>query len=170
MKFAKRFLGIALSMVIAMIGNSMTVSAEELVQTMQITEMNSVAEDVEVVYEGINNFERSVQSRGNGIISATLNVTPRTNEILIEMSTTCSFIATKVGVKNVYVQEKVWYGWKTIAKAADYAANSNTFGGDASCTNAEKGKTYRVLCTHYAIESNGTEHIVENQSEEFVYN
>jgi len=170
MKIVKRFLGLALSMVVALTGSSLKVSAEELVQVMQIAEMDTFREEAEIVYEGLDNFEQSKYARGNSIISATLNVTPRTNEILIEASTTCSFIATKVGVREVYVQEKVWYGWKTIAQAADYNTNSNTFGGQASCTNAVKGKTYRVLCTHYAIESNGTEHTVSNQSEEFVYN
>ena len=34
----------------------------------------------------------------------------------------------------------------------------------------EDRKTYRVLCTHYVIGSNGTEHMVENEPEEFVYN
>lgn len=170
MKFTKRFLGLALSMIVAITGSSMTASAETLVQTMQMAEADVLVKSVENVYEGVNNFERLVQSRGNGIIAASLNVTPRTSDILIDVSTTCSFIASKVGVREVYVQEKVWYGWKTIAQAADYNTNSNVFSGETSCTNAVKGKTYRVLCTHYAIESNGTEHTVSNQSEEFVYN
>ena len=170
MKFTKRFLGVALSMMVAVVSNPMNVSAEEAVQTMQIIEVNSEVEDTEVTYEGVNNFEQSQLMRGSSITGANLTVTPRTSEILIEFSTTCSFTATKVGVRDVYVQEKVWYGWKTIAQAADYDTNSNFFSGQASCTNAEKGKTYRVLCTHYAIDSNGTEHTASNQSEEFVYN
>ena len=57
-----------------------------------------------------------------------------------------------------------------VANGVAQGTNSTTFGGSCHCTNATKGKTYRVLCTHYAIESNGTEHTVANQSEEFVYN
>lgn len=124
----------------------------------------------DVVYEGLNNFEASPYIRANSIVNASLRVTPRSNEILIEVYTGCNFVATKVGVKDVLVQEKVWYGWKTIATAGDYGTNAVSYGASAHCTNAEKGKTYRVLCTHYAIDSSGVEHTLANQSEEFVYN
>lgn len=170
MKLTKSILGIALSMVIAIVSSPMNVSAEEAVRVMQIVEVNEATDEAGTVYEGVNNFTKSQNMRGNTIATANLTVTPRTNEILVSVSTIASFTATKIGVKELYVQEKVWYGWKTIAQAADYNVNSNAFGGQVSCTNATKGKTYRVLCTHYAIESNGTEHIVANQSEEFVYN
>lgn len=170
MKLTKRFLGLALTLMVATVSTPMNVFAEESVQTMQIVETNPEVNNVEETYEGLNNFEQSPYMRGNSIIGANLTVTPRTNEILISMSTTANFTATKIGVREVYVQEKVWYGWKTIAQAADYTTNTNAFGGEASCTNAEKGKTYRVLCTHYAIDSNGIEHTASNQSTEFVYN
>jgi len=165
----KKILGLTLAIVLAVVANPVSVSAKESVQNMVIIGEHG-DEHTFKSYEGENNFETSKMARSGGIVAASLVVTPRSNEIYIAMSTTTSFIASKVGVKNVYVQEKVWYGWKTIAQAADYDTNSNVFGGSCKCTNATKGKTYRVLCTHYAIESNGTEHTVANQSEEFVYN
>lgn len=169
MKIRKSILEIALSLVIAVVSNPMNVSAEETVQIMQMVEVTA-EEEGGIAYEGMDNFSNSQNMRGSTITAANLTVTPRTSEILIEVSTVCSFNATKVGVREVYVQEKVWYGWKTIAQAADYATNTTVYSGQTHCTNATKGKTYRVLCTHYAIESNGTEHTVANQSEEFVYN
>lgn len=170
MRNVKRFLGLALAVVLAFTVNPVSVSAKENIQTMDIVDKSNIGNNEGVTYEGENNFETSRLARGNGIVSASLRVTPRTSEILIEVSTGSSFVASEIGVKNVYVQEKVWYGWKTIAQAADYDTNTYLYAGQCHCTNATKGKTYRVLCTHYAIESNGTEHVVENQSEEFVYN
>lgn len=170
MRNVKRFLGLALAAILAFTVNPVSVSAKESVENMNVVaESNNIIEE-DVVYEGESNFEMSRMARGSSISAASLRVTPRTDEILIEMITGCSFVASKVGVRDVYVQEKVWYGWKTIAQAADYNTNVTSFVGSCHCTNATKGKTYRVLCTHYAIESNGTEHVVENQSEEFVYN
>lgn len=169
MKNFKRFLGLALAVVFAVVATPVDVSAKEIVQIMGVTECNddkfSNAE-----YEGVNNFESSPLARSNKIIAAGLAVTPRTNEILITFGTTSNFIAKTIGVRNIYVQEKVWYGWKTIAHATGSTDNSGIYSGQCRCTNATNGKTYRVLCTHFAIESNGTEHIVENKSETFVYN
>ena len=169
MKLIKGFLGIVLAVVVATVNIPVNVHAEEALQVMEMETVSSISK-VKVSYEGVNNYESSMNVRGNSITSATLTVTPRTSEILVAVGTSCSFTATKVGVRDLYVQEKVWYGWKTIAQAADYSTNRSSFAGQVHCTNATKGKTYRVLCTHYAIESNGTEHVVANQSEEFVYN
>lgn len=169
MKNLKRFLGLALAVVFAVVAAPVDVSAQELVQTMGVTESNADNySDVE--YKGVNDFESSPFVRSNKIIAAGLAVTPRTDEILITFGTTSSFIAKTMGVRDIYVQEKVWYGWKTIAQATGSRDNSGIYSGQCRCTNATKGKTYRVLCTHFAIESNGTEHIVENKSETFVYN
>lgn len=123
-----------------------------------------------VSYQGLYNVETSVQMRAPNITSASLGVTPRSNEILVEVYTGCNFVAKEIGTRNVYVQEKVWYGWKTIAQASNSEKNATSCAFSAHCTNATKGETYRVICTHYAIESNGTEHKIDNESETFVYN
>lgn len=166
----KKILGLGLAIVLAFTANPVSVSAKEIIQTMSMFSENIIEDDTQISYEGLNNYEMSRFARGNGIIAANLTVTPRTNEILITAGTTTNFIASTIGIKNVYVQEKVWYGWKTIAQTSGQDSNTYVYDGQCSCTNATKGKTYRVLCTHYAIESNGTEHTVANQSEEFVYN
>lgn len=173
-RLLKRLIGIGLASVILMMVNrpmnALAADSVEIIQINSLSNEETIPEDA-VVYEGIYNFEGSQFERGNNITTASLKVTPRSDEIIIEVITSCSFNATRIGVRNVYVQEKVWYGWKTIAFLENaYEENSGSYAGGGPCKTAEKGKTYRVLCTHYAIESNGTEHIVENQSEEFVYN
>ena len=172
MRIVKRnIMGLLLSLVL-IVSCSINVMAADVVQNMEFQQicLDGMGENDQVVYEGIYNCKNSPLMRSPIISAASLRVTPRSNEIYIEITTSCNFTATKVGVSDVLVQEKVWYGWKTIASGSDYELNSTSFSGSTHCTTAQKGKTYRVLCTHYAIESNGTKHTVANQSEEFVYN
>lgn len=170
----KKLMGIGLASIMLVSANgSMSVLAADSIEILQVSSesTNEVIPKDAVVYEGIHNSEGSVIARGNYIITASLKVTPCEDEILIEVITGCTFEATEVGARDLRVEQKVWYGWKTIA----YLENSHVedLGSHAfstHCRSAEKGKTYRVSCTHYAFESDGTEHIVENELEEFVYN
>ena len=59
--------------------------------------------------------------------------------------------STVIGVKDIKVQQKVWYGWKTVL-TSDGAENQNEnmFMGELTYPDAEVGKTYRVTCIHYA--------------------
>ena len=59
--------------------------------------------------------------------------------------------AKQIGVKDVVIKQKVWYGWKTVATSeGGYVTNVNMFLGEIVFTNAIKGETYRITCTHYA--------------------
>lgn len=78
-----------------------------------------------------------------------------------------------VGVKDIKVEQKVWYGWKVVAvsngaelKDVDGISVSVTF------TGAVKDETYRVSCVHYAdLVYDGVEDYVEgyNNTGEFVF-
>jgi len=56
-----------------------------------------------------------------------------------------------IGVKDIKVQQKMWYGWKTVM-TSDGAENYNEdiFMGELTYPDAVNGKTYRVTCVHYA--------------------
>lgn len=166
----KNVLGFLLAIVLVVVGSPISVHAEEAVQQMEIQKNVSDAAKRTPVYKGLYDFEVPGGVRANRITSVSLGATPRSNEILIDVSTSTNFAAKKIGVRDVYVQEKVWYGWKTIAQAADYDESTSLFSAQIHCTNAEKGKTYRILCTHYATDSSGAEYTQANQTEEFVYN
>ena len=66
-------------------------------------------------------------------------------------TTSCAGDAKVIGVKDIKVQQKVWYGWKTvfISDGAE-SYDSAIFGADLVYPDAIKDKTYRVICTHYA--------------------
>lgn len=60
-------------------------------------------------------------------------------------------VASVLGIKDVVVKKKVWYGWKTVAissGAEDY--NQTSFGISLTYSDAEYGETYRITCVHYA--------------------
>ena len=144
--------------------------AEESVETMQVESINAAKNTVgETSYQGLNNQTGASGMRSNMLTSTSLTATPKSDEITITITTASSFVAKKIGARDVIVYEKVLLGWKPIATAADYETNRNAYTFSAHCTNATKGKTYRVVCTHYAVDKNGVEYTRENETEQFVY-
>ena len=147
------------------------VQAEESVETMQVESANASKNTVgELTYQGLHNQTGASGMRSNMLTSTTMSATPKSDEITITITTVSSFVAKEIGARDVIVYEKVFLGWKPIATASDYTTNSPAYVFSAHCTNATKGKTYRVVCTHYAVDSNGVEYTRENETEQFVYN
>lgn len=91
------------------------------------------------------------------------------NGLLITFDTNASHTADEIGVKNVVLQEKTWYGWKDMPVSNYCKYNSYFYSGDIVYTLATKGTTYRVKCTHYA-KYGSTELTLNNTSSELVYN
>ena len=91
------------------------------------------------------------------------------NGLLMSFDTTATHVADEIGVKNVVLQEKTWYGWKDIPVSNYCKYNSDFYMGDVIYTLATKGTTYRVKCTHYA-KFGSTELTLDNTSSELTYN
>ena len=90
--------------------------------------------------------------------------------LAITFDTTASHSANEIGVKDVVLQEKTWYGgWKDIPMSNYCTYNSDWYAGDVVYTGANKGTTYRVKCTHYA-KFGSTELTLDNTSSELTYN
>ena len=87
----------------------------------------------------------------------------RADEGLVMTFTTSSAGPAKViGVKDIKVQQKVWYGWKTVLTSDGTESNDrSTFAADLVYPDAIKDKTYRVICTHYA-DVDGYEEVVND--------
>lgn len=73
------------------------------------------------------------------------------NGLEMTFTTSAAKMSSVIGVKDIKVQQKMWYGWKTVF-TSDGAENQNEymFGGDITYPDAVNGKTYRVKCVHYA--------------------
>ena len=103
------------------------------------------------------------------LTACNLEVGIANNGLEISFVTSANQYADEIGVKNVVLQEKAWYGWKDIPVSSYYRNNSMLYSGGVVYTAAEAGKTYRVKCTHYAKFGN-SELTLENISSEIVYN
>lgn len=70
--------------------------------------------------------------------------------MLVELFVKTFGEASVVGVKDIKIQKKVWYGWSTVG-TSDGGQNTDSYGYGCSVlySGAEKGSTYRVLCTFY---------------------
>lgn len=71
-----------------------------------------------------------------------------------------------VGVKDVKVEQKVWYGWKTVAVGSGgEVADTNSVAVSMTFTGAIKDETYRVSCVHYAdLAYDGVTNYTEGES------
>ena len=60
-------------------------------------------------------------------------------------------ICPVVGVKDIKVEQKVWYGWKTVATSVGGEfTDTDGMAVGVTFTGAIKDETYRVSCVHYA--------------------
>ena len=90
------------------------------------------------------------------------------NGLEMSFSTSSFGNASVIGVKDIKVQQKMWYGWKTV-KTSSGAENydASIFMGELIYPDAVEGKTYRVTCVHYA-DCDGYEE-VENDTGAFKF-
>lgn len=103
------------------------------------------------------------------LAACTLEIGIDSEGVSVSFVTSATQAANEIGVKNVVLQEKTWYGWKDLPISDHYTNNSDMYVGEVIYTNAEAGKTYRVHCTHYAKYGN-TELTLYNETSNLVYN
>lgn len=97
-----------------------------------------------------------------------MNVDCSSDGMLVDFNTSCSGTASVVGVKDIKIQKKVWYGWSTVATSSGgERENTSNYSGHILYEDAEYGETYRVSCVHYA-DVNGYEE-VDNEIDSFVF-
>lgn len=134
--------------------SSMEVKAKENVWTneklVEALEMTSVNE--KFVVENNNMDTRAM------LYNCLISVYSGSSGMEVAFMTDCTQVATSVGVKDIVIKQKVWYGWKTVATSAGgQSSNCTTYMGTILYTNAIKGEEYRIICTHYADADEYTE-------------
>lgn len=108
-------------------------------------------------------------AREHMLYNCTLGVVCDTDGVTVEVRTKFTTTADEIGIKDAVLQEKTWYGWKDIKINDDSRKNSDVYSASTTYTGAEKGKTYRAKCTHYAVYGGETQTIT-SQTAEMVYN
>ena len=102
------------------------------------------------------------------LVNCIIAIKNSSDGMLVEFITDATQTASLLGVKDIKIQNKVWYGWKTVASSTGAESqNVGGFGCHVLYTGAELGETYRVSCVHYGTVDSYTE--VENQTEGFVF-
>lgn len=80
-----------------------------------------------------------------------ISVHSNSSGMRVSFMTECSQMASSVGVKDIEIKQRVWYGWKTVAISSGGSfSNADAYTGHILYTNAIKGEEYRITCTHYA--------------------
>lgn len=92
------------------------------------------------------------------LINTDITIAYRSDGMHIDITTGANDTASVLGVKDVKIQKKVWYGWETVATSSGGEANNcTTMGVSIYYANAEYGATYRVSCVHYGNVNGYTE-------------
>lgn len=88
----------------------------------------------------------------------------------IDITTGTVGVASVIGIKDIRVQKKTWYGWWETVAVCDGAElkGRSLIGITITYPEAVKGATYKILCVHYADVTGYTE--CESDSGSFVYN
>lgn len=128
------------------------------------------AENVEVMEATV--WEPAEQGEApqlrTGFINCMISVISLPEGMLIAISTETTKTAKLIGVKDIKVQKKVWYGWSTVAVSDGREdTDASVMGCQMMYAGAEKGETYRILCTHYADVDGYAE--LDNDSGDFIY-
>lgn len=90
--------------------------------------------------------------------------------LVMTFTTSCVGVAKVIGVKDIKVQQKMWYGWKTVLVSdGAESADRGSFGANLTYSDAIKDKTYRVICTHYADYDGYEEAVNDTGAFKFTY-
>ena len=130
-------------MIFAMPTSEMKVQAEEVIST-EATDMPTT---VSVTTADYNSGVRPLTTMTDCEIVLAFTL----NGLEMTFSTSSFKVSSVIGVKDIKVQQKMWYGWKTVM-TSDGAENYNEdiFMAGLTYPDAVNGKTYRVTCVHYA--------------------
>ena len=166
-KVTQVFLSMAMAVLLAGIASFSSVAAETNVLTDGIEEEG----EIEVLYatlieDDIPSFEVSPYTM---LADCIIGVSCASDGMHIDISTGVVGTGSVLGVKDVKIQKKTWYGgWKTVAVSEGREAyDRGTMGISLLYENAEKGATYRISCIHYGDVNGYTEY--ENVTGDIVF-
>ncbi len=119
--------------------------------------MNRTAED-----DGTMNYSYSIRPLTTLVDCEIIMAFSATKGLVMTFTTSSMGDASVIGVKDIKVQQKVWYGWKTVyTSEGGEIYDRAIFAADLVYPDAIKDKTYRVICTHYA-DVDGYEEVVND--------
>ncbi len=117
----------------------------------------------------ISELKPSVNNAKTALTDCTISFSKNSSGLHIEIKTGCgNGMASYLGVKDVKIEKKVWYGWQTIATGSGgQQSNCSIMGISIDYPNVTAGETYRISCVHYG-DYDGY-HELANNTGAFVY-
>lgn len=99
-----------------------------------------------------------------------LSISCDSEGVAVSFSENSTTVADEIGCMDIVLEEKTGiFTWREINISGGSKKNALSYGASAVYTGAEKGKTYRASCTHYAVYGNTTK-ILKGSTGEMVYN
>ena len=167
-KGAKAFCSIALSMVL-LIGNMSLLNLN--VEAASFSESNNI--EVEVLEAKlIENIEWDSETVPYTMLTrCQISVSGDSEGMHIDISTGCVGVASVLGVKDVKIYKKTWYGgWDLVATSSGGESyDRSSTGVTILYKNAVKDATYKITCVHYADVNGYTEGDNDSGSFTFTY-
>lgn len=143
-KQGKRILGLALAAVFLLLQpvaevHAAAVSEEDDVELLEIT-----------VYELSEEQLAGMPSTHTMLTNCSIGIGCDARGLLVDITTCASQTASSIGVKDIVIEQKMWYGWKPVASnPGAESKNRSSMGISIIYTSAVYGETYRVSCVHY---------------------
>ena len=114
-------------------------------------EVNSAVPKLEALVTAIDTQPGSyAASRSTTFIDTTIDMAYSAEGMRVEIHTDMNMTASVVGVKDIKIQKKGFWGWTTVATST--GGEAYNVGGcvvTLTYTGIEYGEIYRVTCTHY---------------------
>ena len=147
LKKVHKIVGIMLSVAILTNVQLLEVSAAELNSTVD-EEIEIMECSVGEVPEGYFDYLQKARAAFSDCL---ISVGCSSEGMDIEIMTGTNATVPVIGVKDIRVEQKMWYGWKLVAVSSG-AEDTDASGISVHVvfTGAIKDKTYRVTCIHYA--------------------
>ncbi|WP_276950656.1 hypothetical protein [Acetatifactor muris] len=167
-KVGQRFLGVLLTVLLSVEASGfISMAAETDVLENAMDEYHDVVVLEAVVVEDLELSSGS--SPYTMLADCMISVGEESDGMHIDISTGTVGTASVLGVKDIKIWKKNWYGgWDLVATSkGGESYNRSTTGVMIVYPGAVKGATYKITCVHYGNVNGYTEG--ENDSGEFVY-
>lgn len=140
-KWNVRVLAAVLTAILAIPAMGVTAHAEE--------SADNIISNVDIAGKELG-FDSTVQPLTT-MLDCEITLAFTSNGIEMTFTTLSLKKSSVIGVKDIKVQQKMWYGWKTVMTSSGAEnQNENMVVAGLTYPDAVNGKTYRVTCTHYA--------------------
>ena len=153
---------------------SMALIAALLAGNFQMTCQAAENDNVEIMEEMPEVLEAKIIDVENEAMPYTslaqciISISGHDDGMYIDITTGASGTASVIGVKDIKIQRKFWYGWSLVATCSGGEVNDRTsMLITITYANAVKDATYRITCVHYGDVNEYVE--TPNDTGAFVY-